>query len=116
LIEIDGVILTDGFADTTFLLFEVNTAFIDIRDKRNRLGKVNVYRFILRYFLIEWIGDLDRAVLYAGSTTRAFVLYDISRLFNQGDLEVPFFSLYTVNLSIGQDLDVGMPADLDQFG
>jgi hypothetical protein len=75
-----------------------------------------MHRFILRYLLIEWIGDLDRAVFYTGSTTRAFVLDNIPRLFNKGDLKVPFFSCYTVNLSIGQDLYVGVPADLDQFG
>ena len=66
--------------------------------------------------MIVWIRDLDRAVLYTGRTTRAFVLYNVSRLFIQGDLEVSCFPLYTVNFSIGQDLYVGMPADLDQFG
>jgi len=75
-----------------------------------------MYRLVLRYVLVKLIGDLDRAVLYTGSTARALVLYNISRLFYQGDLKVPFFSFYTVNLSIGQDLDVGVPADLDQFG
>ena len=75
-----------------------------------------MYGFILRYFLIKWIGDLDRAVFYTGSTTCAFVLDNISRLFNQGDLKIPFFSCYTVNLGIGQDLYVWVPADLDQFG
>jgi hypothetical protein len=75
-----------------------------------------MYRFILRYLLIERIGDLDRAVFYTGRTTRAFVLNNISRLFYQGNLKVPFFSSYAVDLGIGQDLDVGVPADLDQFG
>ena len=66
--------------------------------------------------MIVWIRDLDRAVLYAGSTTRAFVLDNVSGLFIQGDLEVSCFPFYTVNFSIGQDLYIGMPADLDQFG
>jgi hypothetical protein len=60
--------------------------------------------------------DLNGTVLYTGSATRAFVLYDISGLLNQGDLEVPCFSFYPVDFSIGEDLYVGMPADLDQFG
>ncbi len=72
--------------------------------------------FILRYFLIELIRVFDRAVFDTGRTTRAFALYNISGLFNQGDLEVPCFSFYTVNFSIRQDLYIGMPADLDQFG
>jgi hypothetical protein len=66
--------------------------------------------------LIVWVRDLDRAVLYTGTATRAVVLDNISGLFNQGDLEVSCFPFYTINFSIGQDLDIGMPADLDQFG
>ena len=66
--------------------------------------------------MIVWIGDLERAVLYAGCTTRAFLLYNVSGLFIQGDLEVSRLPFYTVNFSIGQDLYIGMPADLDQFG
>jgi hypothetical protein len=58
----------------------------------------------------------DRAVFHTGSTTPAFVLYNVSGLFNQGYPEVSCFPFYTVNFSIGQDLYIGMPADLDQFG
>ena len=72
--------------------------------------------FILRYFLIKLIRVFDRAVFYTGSTTRAFVLYNVSGLLDQGYLEVSCFPFYTVNFSIGQDLYIGMPADLDQFG
>ena len=66
--------------------------------------------------MIVWIRDLDRAVLYTGSTTLAFVLYNVSGLLDQGYLKVSCFPFYTVNFSIGQDLYIGMPADLDQFG
>jgi hypothetical protein len=66
--------------------------------------------------LIVWIRDLNRAVLYTGPTTRAFVFYNVSGFFIQGDLEVSCFPFYTVNFSIGQNLYIGMPADLDQFG
>jgi len=72
--------------------------------------------FILRYFLIKLIRVFDRAVFYAGRTTRAFALNNISGLFNQGDLEVSCFPYDTVNFSIRQDLYIGIPADLDQFG
>jgi hypothetical protein len=116
LIEIYGLILTDCFANTTFLLFKVKTAFIYISDKGNGLSEVYMDGLILRYFLIKLIRVFDRAVFYAGSTTRAFALYNISGLFNQGYLEVSCFPYYTVNFSIGQDLYIGMPADLDQFG
>jgi hypothetical protein len=72
--------------------------------------------FIQGYFLIKLIGVFDRAVFYAGSTTRAFILYNVSGLFNQRYLEVSCFPFYAVNFGISQDLYIGMPADLDQLG
>jgi len=58
----------------------------------------------------------DRAVLYTGRTARAFALDDIPGLPRQRDPEISCLSFDTVNLRVRQDLDVGMPADLDQFG
>jgi hypothetical protein len=72
--------------------------------------------FILRYFLIELIGVFDRTVFYASRTTRAFVFENIPGLLDQGDLKVSRFTFDAVNFGIRQDLYVGMPADLDQFG
>ena len=116
MIEIYGVILTDSYANTTFLVFKVKAVFIYISDKGNCLREIYMDGFILRYFLIKLIRVLDRAVFYTGSTTRAFVLYNVSGLLDQGYLKVSCFPFYTVNFSIGQDLYIGMPADLDQFG
>ena len=65
--------------------------------------------------MIIWIGDHDRAVFHTGGTTRAFLLYDVSGLLDQGYPKVSCFTFYTVNFGIGEDLDIGMPADLDQF-
>jgi hypothetical protein len=75
-----------------------------------------MHGFVFRYFLIEWIRVYDRAVFYTGRTTRAFVLQNIPGLSNQAYLKVPCFSFYPLNVSIRQDLYIGMPADLDQFG
>jgi hypothetical protein len=100
LVEIDGLILTDRFANTTFLLFKVKTAFIDISDQGNGLSEVYMDGLILRYFLVELVRVFDRAVFYTCRTTRAFALYNISGLFDQGYLEVSCFSFYTVNFSI----------------
>ena len=73
-------------------------------------------RFILRYLLIKSIGVHDWTVLYTGSTSRTFVLVDISRLLSQRYIEVSCLPYYTVNFSKGQDLYVDVPVDLDQFG
>ena len=73
-------------------------------------------RLILRYFLIKLIRVFDRAVFYTSRTTRAFILTNIPWLFSQGYLKVSRFPLYTVNFSIGEDLYIWVPADLDQLG
>ena len=116
MIEIYGVILTDTCANLAFLLFQVKTAFIYIGDKGKRLCEINMYCFSFRYVLIILIRVFDRAVFYAGSATRALVFFDIPRFFIQCYGEVSFFPCYTVNFSIGEYLNVGMPADLGQFG
>ena len=71
---------------------------------------------VLRYVLVKLIRVFDRAVLYAGSAARAFLLDNIPGLLQQGYLKVSLFPFYTVNFRVRQDFYVGMPADLDQFG
>jgi len=72
--------------------------------------------FISGYFLIERIRVFNRAVFDTGRTARAFVLDNVSGLFDQGDLKIPCLALQTVNFRKGKNLYVRMPADLDQFG
>ena len=73
-------------------------------------------RFILRYVLIKFIRVFDRAVFCTGGTTRALVLQNIPGLISKRYLKVSYFSLYTVNFSIGENFYIRMPADLDQLG
>ncbi|MBA7583998.1 hypothetical protein ES708_25950 [subsurface metagenome] len=65
--------------------------------------------------MIIFIGDLDRAVLGTGSTTPAFIFNNVSGLFNQGYLEVSGFPFYPVNISIGQDFYIGVPAAFNKL-
>ncbi len=71
---------------------------------------------VIGYILIEWIGKLHRAGFYTGSTAHAFVFDDVPGLLGQSYLESPLFPFYTVYFSIGQNLYVRLPVDLDQFG
>lgn len=73
-------------------------------------------RFILRYVLIEFIRVFNRTVFYTGSATRAFLFQDIPGFPGKGYPKVSCCSLYTVDFSIGKNLYIGMPADLDQLG
>ena len=72
--------------------------------------------FILRHFLIKLIRVFHRAVFYTGRTARAFILYNVPGLLGQSYLKVSSFAFYAVDFRIRQDLDIGIPADLDQFG
>ena len=114
--KIDGVIFTDAFADSTFFLFEVNTAIIDVGNQGDGLGEIDMNGFILRNFLIKHIRVFNRAVFDTGRTSRAVFLDNISGFFGQGNLKVPCLTLYAVNFRMGKNLYVWMPADLDQFG
>jgi hypothetical protein len=116
LIKIDGLILADSLANPAFLFLKVKTAFINIGDQGNGLSEVDMDGFIERYILVILIRIFDRAVFYTRGTTRAFILENVPWLFYQRYLEVTYFPFYTVNFSISEDLDIGMPADLDQFG
>ena len=73
--KVYGVILTDSYANVTFLVLKEKAAFrVYIGDKRIRLRKVYIAAFTIRLVLILSIGDLDWAVLSTGSTTPAFII------------------------------------------
>jgi hypothetical protein len=66
--------------------------------------------------LVEAIGILHRAILHAGGAAGTLVFDDVARLFGQRDRKVACLSADTVDFGVGENFDVGMPADLDQFG
>jgi hypothetical protein len=74
-----------------------------------------MHRFIHGDFLIILIRIFGGAIFYTRGATRAFILKDIPRLFGKAYLEVSCFPFYTVYFSIGEDLYIWMPADLDQL-
>ena len=115
MIKVYGIILTYPFANTTFLLFKVNTAFIDVSNQRNCLREINVNRLVFRDILIEFIGIFYRTIFHTGRTTRAFILDNISGLFNQSYFEVSCFPFDTINFGISQDLYIRMPSNLDEL-
>ena len=47
LIEINSIVLTYCFANTTFLLFQVKTALINVSDQGNGLSEIDMDSFIL---------------------------------------------------------------------
>ena len=114
--KIYGVGFTDAFANTAFLLFEINAAVIDVCDQGYGLRKIDMNGFVLRNIPIELIRVFNRAIFCTGRAARAFVLYNVPGPFGQGYLKIPFLAFYVVNFCMGEYLYVRMPADLDQFG
>jgi hypothetical protein len=114
--QVYGFSCTDVSTGTTLPVFKIKAIFIDIGDQGNGLGVVNMDGLIHGYVLIEWIRVLDRAVLGACGTARTLILYNVPWFFNQVYPKVPCAAPDTLYFRITQDLDVGMPADLDQFG
>jgi hypothetical protein len=74
-----------------------------------------MHGLVIRYFLVEWVRILNRAIFYACRTARAFFLDDVSGFLGQGDREIACLSLDTVNFGKCENLYVRVPADLDQF-
>jgi hypothetical protein len=114
--QVDGVVFTYTLTDTALFLLEIQTALIDIGDQRYGLGKVDMYGLVVRYILIETIRVFYRAILDTGRTTRAVILDYIARRFSQRYRKIACLTLYASDFGKGKDLNVGMPADLDQFG
>jgi len=56
-----------------------------------------------------------RAVLDADAAAGALVLDDVARFLGQLDGKIACLASDAVNFGIGKNLDIGMPADLDQF-
>jgi hypothetical protein len=113
--KIDGAVSTHPLASAAFLLLEVKATIIDVGDERDGLGVVDVDRPVLRYLLVVDVRIGDRTILHARGTASALVLTDVARLFKQVDREVPRLTLDAEDLRIGENLDVFLPADLDQF-
>ena len=115
LLEIDGAGLAHAPADVTLALFQVKTAFIDIRYKRNGLRKVYMYGLVVRNFLVKRIRVLNRAIFYTCRTAGALFLDDVSGFLGQGDRKISCLPRNAVNFRKCQNLYIWMPADLDQF-
>jgi hypothetical protein len=115
LVKIYSLVFADTLADAAFLFFKVQTALIYVRNERDSLRVINMDSLIFRYGLVELVGILYGAVFYTGSTAPAFVLVNITGFFDQCDLEVARLAFDCANFGIGQDFDVLLSVDLDQF-
>jgi len=66
--------------------------------------------------LLELVDQVDRANLGAVPARRAAVRDDEAGLLADDGLELPFGSREAFEMCIGEEIDVQVPADLDQLG
>ncbi len=113
--EINGICLADTPADIAFALFELQAAVVNVSHKGNGLGKIDMNRLVHGNILVEWIRIFNGAVFHTGGTARTFVFNDIPGPGFQGNLEITFLPFYCFDFCKCENLNVWMPADLDQF-
>ena len=113
--QVDRVLLADSLADAALLLLQVQAALVDVRDERDGLREVDMDRLIERYVLVILVRVLHRAVFHAHRTARAQVFLDVTGLAVQCYVKISCISLYAVDFRVGENFDVGVPADLDQL-
>ena len=89
--------------------------FLDGKRTWNGLGIFFIGGLSVAESLVVFAGQGDRAHLDAIAAGSAFVRIDVAGfLFNIG-FEIAFGTFNFVNFGIGDQIDVQMPADLDQF-
>jgi hypothetical protein len=114
-VQVDCLYIADILADAALLFLEVKAAFIYVGDKRDGLGEVDVDRFVVRDLLVVFVRVGYRAILDAGTASGAGVFEDVPRFFRQSDGKISSFAGNTVNFCVGENFDIWVPADLDQF-
>ena len=123
LIKVNGVIFAELFACLAFTLLssvyglEVQTGTsINGVLQGNGLGKRNIYGLAFVHAHVEFVGYLLRALGGADPASHALVFIDIPRMLDDLNLKVSLFTADAVYLGEGDEIDVGVPADLDQLG
>jgi hypothetical protein len=123
LLKINGIIFTELLAGLTFsLLASINgleiEAMIPVYGvlQGNGLGKRDIHSLALTHAQVENIGHLFGAFGGTNAAPYALVFINIARMRGNLHLEVTCFAANAVYFSQGDEVDVGVPADLDQFG
>jgi len=91
-------------------------AFVDHVSPGNGLGVRPIGSPPNSDALVELAGHCHRANLGTITTAGATLQVDVTRLSPDGDLKTPRLTGYMFHLREGEQFDVQVPADLDQFG
>ena len=116
-LEIDGARWAEFLAGAAFAFVQIDAIVrIDCIFKGYRLGVWDVNGFSLRQTFIVFIGHFFGTFFSTHTACDTFVHIHIARLLNDPDGEIPFLSGNLLDFRQGNQLDINVPADLDQFG
>jgi hypothetical protein len=116
-LEVDGLGRTEFFTDPASSFGEKKTVGgIDDILQRNSLRILNVDGFSLAETCIVFIIYLRRTFLSTETTGNTFLGVHITGILDDFDFEISLLPRDALYLRKGQELNVKMPADLDQFG
>ena len=118
LLVVYGIGGTDFGADTAlFPLAQLAAIFgVDGVTGGNRLSVILIDGFTLAESCVVIIQHYCGALFRTDAAGNTLVRIDVSGLLANLDLEMPFFAVDFFELGIGEQIDVQVPADLDQLG
>jgi hypothetical protein len=122
LFEIDGVVFTKFLTGLTFAFLACVDGFkvkamtsVDGVLKRNGLGKRYIDGLAFAHAEVEGVGDFFGTFSSANAAPNALVFINIARMLDYLYMKVSYIPADAVYFSQSDEVDVGMPADLDQF-
>jgi hypothetical protein len=116
-LKVDGFGWTKFFTASAFTSDEINALrWIDAILQRNGLGILHVNRLAFGQSRVICIGNFFGAFLCTGTAGDAFFHVHVARVLGQVDLEITGFAGNVFDFGKGQEFDIDVPADLDQFG
>ena len=101
---------------TAFAFGQENTiVLVNSVFQRYRLGILHIGRFAFGQPHVVRVADLLGAFVCAGAAGDTLGFVDVTRVLDELYMEITRFTFYLFNFAEGSQLNVQMPADLDQF-
>jgi hypothetical protein len=117
LVEVHGPHGADLLAGAALALFNIDALIpVDGVFQRHRLGIFYIGRLTLGEPHVVSIDGLLGALLGAGAAADALGNIDVAGMLDQFNFEIPRLTRDVLDFAESSQLDVQMPADLDQFG
>jgi hypothetical protein len=114
--EVDRIGWAKFFTASAFSSNKINAlSWIDAIFKRNGLSILHINRLAFAQVAVIGVGNFLGAFFRTGAAGDTFFRIDVSRALSQFDFKIALFAFNALHFAECQQLDVDVPADLDQF-